>query len=287
MFEPVGFKSLQNSPTFETSVEEVLLDSDSSRLHTSLESGFDRPKSINLFSLIVVVVMGIVAIRLFDLQMMQGQDLRLAAEGNRIRAIAKFAPRGLILDRFGEIIARNQPNFELMAVPYDLLKGQDLDSQLTELSSIINVGIDEMKTILSGVSPEMLEPVVLKSSLTQDEALKLEDLVSRYPGFRVQSAPIREYLNGEVFAHLVGYAGKLNRDEWEQNRESGYIFNDVIGKSGVESVYESQLRGKHGQIEIEVDAQGQLVKNLGEAAPVPGENLQLTIDVGLQKVLYA
>jgi len=146
--------------------------------------------------------------------------------------------------------------------------------------------VEEIEKKVASADVRAIEPVTIKQSLNQEEALKLEGIVQTNTGLEVQSIPIREYLNGPAFSHLLGFTGKLNQDEWQEKFDEGYFFNDQIGKTGVELVYEDSLRGQHGGTEVEVDANGKIIKRIREIQPTTGNDLKLTIDAGLQTVIY-
>lgn len=284
MFEPGNFDYSGKLGSDQFAVEEVLLDQTS--VHNALEGGHE---SAIAKILPIGILLGFLVIfgQVFNLQIVKGGDYYVLAEGNRIRTIQNFAPRGLITDRYGEVIARNTPSFELVTVPQDLPKDETVRNELiTKLSGILSMTSEEIESKIGEVDVNIIQPVTIKENLSQAEALQLEDLVSKTSGIQVQSAPIREYLDGPAFAQLIGYVGKLNREEWETRKNKGYYFNDVLGKSGLESVYESLLRGQHGGTQVEVDASGNVVKKLSDKNPVAGEDLVLTIDAGLQKTLY-
>src|SRR3989338_4558252 len=269
------------------SVEEMLLDSDVNSVHGVLESGERRGPQVRFFTIAVFVGLFILVGRLFSLQIGQGDEFSLAAEGNRLRTLQKFAPRGLITDRNGEILARNIPSFELVAIPFDLPKeAEDRTKLFNDAAGILNMTVEEIEKKVASADVRAIEPVTIKQSLNQEEALKLEGIVQTNTGLEVQSIPIREYLNGPAFSHLLGFTGKLNQDEWQEKFDEGYFFNDQIGKTGVELVYEDSLRGQHGGTEVEVDANGKIIKRIREIQPTTGNDLKLTIDAGLQTVIY-
>lgn len=264
-------------------LEEILLDRTS--LHNPLEGGHESIMA-RVLPILILAGFGIIFAQVFNLQIVKGNDYYSLAEGNRIRTIQKFAPRGLILDRYGEVIARNTPSFELVAIPQDLPADEAGRRELlAKVSGAAALPLDEVERRVRDAAGNF-QPVTLKENLSQSDSLKLEDLVSKNLGIQVQSTPIREYLDGPAFAQLVGYVGKLNKEEWERKKNKGYYFNDVLGKAGLESVYESTLRGRHGASQVEVDAQGKMVKKLSDKEPAAGQDLNLTIDAGLQKVLY-
>lgn len=285
MFEPSSIDNLGQVEVDNLSVEEVFMDTHSER-HSSLESDNHNPTMIKVFTSLVLIALLIMGGRLFELQIGEGGSYLLAAEGNRVRTLQKFAPRGLIKDRYGEVIVRNIPSFELVAVPTDLPGKSERARIWKRIEKIIKLNSKEIESKIEVADLSRSEPVLLKQSLTQEQALRLEDIISAASGLKIQNTPVREYLDGPAFSHITGYVGKLSREEWQQYRKEGYFYNDVIGKTGIELVYENHLRGKHGGIQVEVDAEGRIVKQIREIEPEVGKDLTLTIDAGLQKVLY-
>ncbi len=287
MFEPDGIDNLSTPDLNRISIEEVLLDTDADVVHSSLESGHRNTTNIKIFAALVLVGLLVISGQLINLQIGRGDDYSAAAENNRVRTIRKFAPRGLITDRYGEPLVRNIPSFELVAIPIDLPKDNEARTALfSAAGQVIGISAQEIAEKLNSASANSIEPFLIKQSLSQDEALKLEGLVQNTPGFQIQSTPIREYLNGPAFSNILGFTGKLTQEEWEQKRAQKYFFNDILGKTGVELVFEDTLRGRHGGTEVEVDASGKIVKKIREVEPQTGHDVTLTVDAGLQLFIY-
>lgn len=233
----------------------------------------------------VAVICLILAGRLFNLQIVQGDHMRELAEGNRLRNRIILAPRGYITDRLGFIMARNTASFSLVAVPADLPK-VGWKEQIEKLSTLFPLDKNEAITKIEKADPRSLQPIPLKQDLTKEESILFQTKANEFFGFSVESIPIREYPDPEMTAHLLGYTGLISAQELANNPDKDYVLNDFIGKAGVELTYENYIRGVNGVTQTEVDASGKAIKVLGTNDPKPGNTVTLNINHGLQKSLY-
>ncbi|HEX5429672.1 MAG TPA: penicillin-binding protein 2 [Patescibacteria group bacterium] len=266
------------------SFEEIYADSKDEA--PSIES---ERETINFRVLAVVAAIPILLLagRLFFLQSVRGADFRAQAEGNKLRVVPTYAPRGLILDANGKTIAQNMPNFELDVIPSDLPSDQQAwETEVGKISQILNVDPQTIDREISPLDRGSTQTTSIVSSITQEQALALIPQISNYQGFSVEDNPIRDYKDAQVFAPVVGYTGKITQQELADHSGQGYLFNDYIGKTGLELQYENYLRGVSGQKQTEIDAQGNVVKSLADIVPKPGDNITLNIDYDLQKVIY-
>ena len=251
--------------------------------------GETKPRVSRLWFL-VLVLFALVSARLYFLSVARHDYYRGVAEGNRLRVEYLSAPRGTVYDRNGEIIAGNRPSFELVASPLDLSKDPaESEREIAILSGVIKIPGEEIRSILTKSQLDTglkFESILIKQNLDREEALILNERAGDLQGFRVAGVPIRDYLDASVYAHLMGYVGKISAAEFEEKSKSGYLFNDSVGKTGLEQVYEGDLRGKFGQRQVEVDARGSIKKVFGEKPYAAGSDLILNIDAGLQHVLY-
>ena len=285
MFEPDSIET-KGIEVETLELEEVFLDIDAKDVHRGLESTGFPQWGVNFFSIAVLVGVIVILGRLLSVQIYKGNEFLAAAEGNRIRTLQKFAPRGRVLDRYGEVLARNVPSFQLVAIVRDLPNDSSRGDLFSGVARITDMKEEDIENLIAGIDADLIEPVTIKQNLTQDEALALEDVVARGGGFQIQNRPVREYVDGRIFQPILGYVGKINKEEWLEKRKDGYYYNDILGKTGVEYVYEKDLRGVHGGARIEVDVEGGIVKELQEIPALPGDDLHLTIDYELQKVIY-
>lgn len=243
--------------------------------------------NLRLLGLILIASFAVLFTQIYSLQALKGEEFRNLAEGNKLRTNFMLAPRGLILDRTGKIIAGNAPSFELVANPWELPSDRPkLEASINEISGIIQRDPSEIQAALDNVKQDSLGFVSVAQNLTKEQALVLISKKDSLPGFAVENNPIRDYKDPLVFSHLIGYTGKITREELDAHADDNYLLNDNIGKTGLEVYYEQFLRGVPGRKQIEIDAAGNFKKTLPEVAAVPGNNLKLNIDYELQSVLY-
>lgn len=199
-----------------------------------------------LFCLAAILFFAVL-LRLFHLQIVKGSENRQLAEGNRIQIKKIHAPRGVIYDRNGQILAQNKPGFRLIE------KRSDGSFKITQI--------------------------------TRDEAINME--VSGDPKFsELEVDNIRDYPFGEQTAHILGYVGQVSPEELKEPRFSNYNSGDKVGREGVEETYEKTLKEIDGGEVIEVDSSGRKIRTLRTIDPIPGKSLSLSIDINLQKKAY-
>jgi penicillin-binding protein 2 len=251
------------------------------------------PKLPRLIAFLAVLALALAALvmRLVQLQLVQGSAFADAARANQIRRIPVAAPRGRMFDRHGVTIVRSRPSFTCALIPSDVL---DINAVLRDLHALLAIPEATLRRRLlhhRGVNYDTFEqvanaepygPIILASDLTNVQIAKIAE--AHLAGVDVEAQPIRNYPFGGEASHALGYVGQINEDEYERLKEKGYTPNDVVGKEGLEFEYDSWLRGKAGGEQIEVDAQGQLVRRLGPVDPVPGHSLELSLDWRLQEI---
>lgn len=263
-------------------------------------SGFSYKKS-NLLFVTFVFFLGVLFARLVYLQIMHGGAYLNTARGNRERLIRIPAERGLFFDRNGKQLTTNIPNFSLAIVPQDLPREQTKRQGLIkQLSEITHKTPEEIETILDEYGSYSYESIIIQENLDYETALRVQIESTHLPGIYVHIGSKRLYLHPEDVAsattspmvdstsslsHVLGYLGKLNKEELDSLYSKGYVPSDSIGKTGVEKSYEDALRGVHGKRIAEVDALGREQTVLSEEPPTPGQHLMLSIDVLMQQKL--
>lgn len=241
--------------------------------------------STRWLQIVIILACGGLLFQLFNLQIMQGSNLKALAEGNRLRIQTIIAPRGYIVDRNGEQLARNTASFSLIVTPPDVPK-DNLNDIEDRISQLFDIPKDELADKLKDLNRNSPQQIIIKRGLTQQESILFETSSAEFPGFSVKSIPIREYINPEMFSHVLGYTGVISESELADKQAEQYDINDFIGKSGIELSYEKYLRGTNGNTQVEVDATGRPMKVLGNVDPQPGDIVKLSIDAGLQENLY-
>jgi penicillin-binding protein 2 len=242
-------------------------------------------------SVAAILLFGLLAGRLFQLQIVEGARYAAQAVAARTIEVPIPAPRGLIFDREGRPIAVNAPAWTLYARPADLPAGEAARANVLEraaaLSGIDVSSLQERLAAFSG-SPYDLVPL---GTVSRDAALLIAEERDSLPGISVGAEARRQYLDevsvldGELLAHVVGYTGPVSQGELKKLSTDGYLRDDVIGRDGVEATFEKELRGTYGSELWERDASGRPVKVLERTQdPVAGKNLMLTVDARLQRI---
>jgi penicillin-binding protein 2 len=242
---------------------------------------------IKILGRIMLVVLLILAVRLFYLQVFQGSDYRTRAESNRIRIIRTRTPRGIIYDRQNFPLATNRRVFSIFFDAYGESEKDKKDSY------------DRLVRILLDRSPEYADELTKKADKYQkyrprkvaedvdfDVVAAVREQSVDLPGVYVRDEFIRYYPLGSGTAHLMGYLRAISIDELQLPKYQDYELSDVIGRNGIEQVYEQDLRGLAGGWMIEVDARGRKRRDVGQLPSVPGNNLVMNIDAHLQKKAY-
>lgn len=231
-----------------------------------------------------VIILVLIASRLVYLQIWSHASFSELAAGNRTRTRIILAPRGKILDRYQTVLADNKPGFSLAVTPADLPSAQK-EQIISAASLLFRVSVEEINEALAKPG-RSLDSRIIKTNLTAEEALTVATKVDEFPGFALQTVPIRNYHNSEAFSHVLGYVGSINEEELKQLPIDRYHASDVIGKLGLEKTYEQYVHGLDGQEQIEVNATGKAVRVLGQLAPEAGATAVLNLDNDLQKLLY-
>lgn len=237
------------------------------------------------FFLAVVGILVILAGRLAYLNVWKGEYYAQVAESNSLRSILLAAPRGIISDRFGEPLVKNAPSLDSIVIPAQLPENEaDRKRVLDAAEAIFHPDTSTWRETLGARTVPADEAIIVRQDLSQEETIIYYGQAKDLPGIGIQKSARREYMNGPIFSHAIGYEGKVQKEELAEHPE--YLFTDSIGKQGVEKTYESELRGVHGQEVVEVDSMGRVKKELGVIPPKPGQDISLTIDKGLSEKLY-
>lgn len=221
-------------------------------------------------------------LRLVQLQILEVEDYRLAAERNRSQIIYQTAPRGRIYDRNDIPLATSQPAFTLIFLPGKSHVRQDLEPLAQELSRQLGRDSSELlETLEQAVREE--SAVRLAENLPTKTMFQLSELKTIYPGVDLIIEARRHYPFGRFASHLLGYMGKMSPRQWRQLKTQGYRADMRVGKTGLEKTFETELAGRDGGLRMEVDAQGRLKRVLERIPWQTGSNFHLTIDAAVQK----
>ena len=223
---------------------------------------------------IILVLIG----RAGYLQVYDGELYARLAEGNRIRIIPAEEARGTFYDRNGELLVTNRPGFTVSLLP---LTEPISPEVIARVSALIHVPVEEIqKKIDAHIG---FDPIRIKNDVLPDIVSIIEEQKDSYPGVVVEVLPVRDYIFGEYAAHVFGYVSEINEEELERRKGEGYKSGDIIGKFGLERVYDKEVRGIKGGEQVEVDVSGRPVQILGRQSPIPGNDLVLTIDSHIQE----
>jgi penicillin-binding protein 2 len=251
---------------------------------TTLRDGSSGPyaKAFLITGFCAVALFGVLILRIFYIQLWQGETYRNLSENNRIRLLEKHAPRGKIMDVNHENLADNRPCFHVTAIPEEIRDYATLEKTLSELSPLSPERLDKKFQELRKATP--FRSYTLWKDAAWETMTYLEANRLRIPGVVIQVNPSRDYLFGDLLAHMIGYMGEINARELKKDRRKHYRMGDWVGKVGVESKMEPYLRGTKGGVQVEVDARGRQIRILREQPPIPGANVVLCLDRRLQEV---
>jgi len=237
-------------------------------------------KRLTRLTCFVLVVFGVLLVRLWFLQIINGAGYRIQSENNRIDLRDVLPFRGLIFDRNGRLLVDNRPSFILGVIPEDV---RELDGLIGDLRRLAEIDtISARKKIREALKSDPFNPVYIKKGLARDELARIETNVLSMPGVIIEAKPKRHYLYSTLAAHLIGYLGEidreqLNRGEYKENKPG-----DFVGKFGIEKKWQRHLNGIRGGQQVEIDASGRRLRVLYQKAAEPGFNVYLTIDKDLQ-----
>ncbi len=249
-----------------------------------IEKPFQRRGASLMWYGIILTIL-ILAGRVFYLDFFQGNHYQKIAKGNRIKSVIIKAPRGMILDKYGKVLATNIPSLDAIIIPSELPKNyQKRKKMAAKLSEILGMNSGNVEIIFSEENQKSLKPVLLKENIAQDQALIITAQANQFPGVFIDKTAMRSYNDGMIFSTFIGYDGKITNQELKNH--PNYMMTDYIGKAGLEKSYEKELRGIYGAHQIEIDSLGNIQKNLGIINPIPGDDLILNIDEKLQKKIY-
>ena len=236
--------------------------------------------------LVIFILLAVLCARYYYLQVEQHEVFSTLSDRNRMQLLPITPTRGLIYDRNGLLLADNQPTFSLTIVKERV---PDMAQTLTALAEYIDISDEELESFNKRINQRRrpYESVTLKSRLQEEEIARIA--VNRYalPGVEVEAELIRYYPQGEDFAHMLGYVGRISEQELKAVDPSNYTGTQFYGKLGVEGHYEELLHGTAGFQTVETDVRGRVLRVLEKVPPTPGADISLHIDSHLQKVAVA
>ena len=239
---------------------------------------FQRRAAIGFLG-IALAISGL-SVGYFRLQVLQHEEYQTRSEANRIKPRPVVPARGLIFDRQGKLLADNVPAYRLEVVPEQT---GDLKATLAGLNELVGLSPEELQLFESTRKAiRGFRPVVLKLRLSEEERARLAVNRHRFPGVDVVPYLTRRYPYGDLFAHVVGYVGRLDADDLAALGDSKYSALTHVGKSGLERKYEGELRGEIGYENVEQNVEGRVLRVVDSVPSKPGADMQLSIDADLQ-----
>jgi len=231
---------------------------------------------------VLALALSLLVVRLMHLQLIHGRAYRRLAEQNRLRLVHEPAPRGLIVDRQGRVLAANQTIFRVAVVPQET---GDLASLLAGVSPITGRPVEALRSQYLKERSFAFVPATIVSYATKETALRLEEARWQWPGLLVKSETVRAYPRGTLAAHLLGYLSQPTAQALPRLKQYGVRPTQLIGRMGVERLADDALRGHSGGLMVEVDSRGKQVGLLGRRLPEAGGRVELTLDLELQSLI--
>lgn len=239
----------------------------------------NRLKIANIAVIIVFLLLGLA---LFNLTLLHGRQYRRLSNKNCIRLLPQQGCRGKILDRQGRIIADSKLCYDVMLLPES--GAGEIDKSLAAVARILGDSPGDLKNAFrKGYAGESI-PVTLATNIELKKAIALEELKADLPGIIITPRPARHYPYGRLASHALGYVSEIDRWRLTRLEDYGYKTKDLVGFGGVEEKYDYYLRQEEGGLSVEVDHRARFVRTLGYRSPVNGKDIQLTLDIKIQKI---
>lgn len=236
-------------------------------------------RRLKICATVATLLLTLLGLRLWNLQVLQGEEMRMLSENNRVRLRRVQATRGTIVDRFGRVLVDSRASFDAVLVPEDV---PNRAAVVEILSQYLKQSSAETRAILAQAAGRpAFQEIVVKRDLDREEVVALETHQLDLPGVSIRVTPRRSYPLGPLLAHVLGYVGEVSPDDIDRDRR--YRAGDLVGKAGLERIWEADLRGVNGGQQVEVDAVGRELRVLKEVEEVPGNTLVLTIDLDVQQ----
>ena len=236
----------------------------------------------SILGLLIILMFAALIAGMINLSLLQGAKFRKLSDSNCIRLISQYGSRGNILDRNGEVIVDNKISYDVMILPQDL---SHIDQALGLISRILRV---EVKDLLGNFKRNFISssvPVVVATNIELKEAILLGEYKTEQPSIIVVPKPLRHYPYGSLACHLIGYVNEIDRWRLTKLEDYGYKTKDIVGFGGVEEKYDYYLRQEEGGLSVEVNHRGKFMRVLGFQPPQNGKDVQLTLDLRIQKIV--
>ena len=228
------------------------------------------------------LLLGVLLLRLVHLQVIRGAAYRQLAEQNRMRLVPEQAPRGLIVDRRGRLLASNQTVFRVAIVPQEL---DDASAVLSRVASLVGRPAEALKREFAKERSLAFIPATIVSRVPKDTAIRLEEERWYLPGLLVKPETVRHYPGDSSAAHVLGYLSQPTAEELPKLKPYGVRPQHLVGRIGLERLLDGELRGRPGGLMVEVNHRARQVRVMGRREPERGQRLELTLEAPLQSLL--
>jgi penicillin-binding protein 2 len=239
---------------------------------------------LRVIQIVVVLMIAALGVRLYYLQIVKGPYYAERAENQRIRLLPIPAPRGVILDRNNKLLVDSRPIYNVILSREDI-KGKDFNELIKLYARGLRVEAEDLAVRFEELkSQPAFESFTVKENASPADIAWVDARSLEFPELRVELQPQRRYPSDGKLAHVLGYVGEISPEQLElpQYKEKGYKPGDIIGKEGLEKVYDDYLRGRDGYRKVIVDSRGHIQSEVERVEPQPGQDLVTTIDLDLQ-----
>ncbi len=248
---------------------------------TQVRSQPELQRRIGIFQILALGVFLILLLRLWHLQVLEGDRFDGLSRSNRLRLLVEEGCRGLILDRNGEILGMNRPSFDVLLTPGEVQNPQGICRLLSE---VLKVNPIQLLRALEEGKARPSEPILVKRDVDEVAMVALQERKYELGGVILQLRPLRSYPRGDFASHLLGYVSEVNPRQLSRQENRDFRHGDRLGQGGIEGAYDALLRGIEGGEQIEVDASGRAKRGLGRIEPKSGFSVVLTIDAQIQRL---
>ena len=251
---------------------------------TAAERRLFQRRAMVMLVFVVLMMIGLLA-RMYQLQIVEHEIYTTLSDRNRVQVQSVPPPRGLVYDRNNLLLAENRPVFSLTLVPERV---EGMEATLARLSEILDIAEEDIERFKRRLREPRrpFQEIPLSYDLGEEEIARMAVHRHEFPGVEVRAELVRYYPHSELTAHALGFVGRINREELQRIDPVNYAGTNYIGKSGIERFYEQVLHGTVGYQHVETNARGRILRVLERVNPVPGEDLQLHLDLRLQRKAY-
>jgi penicillin-binding protein 2 len=236
---------------------------------------------LGVLGIVVVSLFAVMFARLWYLQVLAAPQYQTIAQNSHIRFVEQEAPRGRILDRRGRVLVDNRVS---NVVELNRALVTDRDQVLARLSALLGKPVADLQKRLTDPRFSPYKPIPLAEDVPKATVVYVREHQELFPGVTATQVAERDYPEGTLAAHLLGYVGEINDQELAARRGEGLKLGDTVGKTGVEKVYDRWLRGQPGIEKLEVDSAGKVLRTLGQRPPQQGDDLVLSVDLDVQRL---